>query len=177
MTSPCSRATRPACRRCYQNTTLKDIAITRGLSDSFALRLANHKDDMHNRYMPQGKNARAMFDAVEQARIEAIGANAMPGVAQNLAAMLDDKYSKTVVNRSSNRRDTPLEEAVGLILRERLTGEAPPACGASNYVDLWRSWVEEKAHGNLDTLTHRTARPAAIRQAVARPDRGPRYGR
>ena len=132
-------------------TTLKDIAITRGLSDSFALRLANHKDDIHNRYMPQGKNARAMFEAVEQARIEAIGANAMPGVAMNLSAMLDDKYSKTVVNRTSNRRDTPLEEAVGLILRERLTGEAPPPAVRS-YVNLWRSWVEEKAQGNLDTL-------------------------
>jgi cobaltochelatase CobT len=133
-------------------TTLKDIAITRGLSDSFALRLANHKDDIHNRYMPQGKNARAMFEAVEQARIEAIGANAMPGVAMNLSAMLDDRYTKTVVNRSSNRRDTPLEEAVGLILRERLTGEAPPAA-ARPYVDLWRNWVNEKAKGNLDTLS------------------------
>jgi cobaltochelatase CobT len=132
-------------------TTLKDIAITRGLSDSFALRLANHKDTIHNHYLPQGKNARAMFEAVEQARIEAIGANAMPGVAKNLSAMLDDRYSKTVVNRSSNRRDTPLEEAVGLILRERLTGEPPPP-SVRAYVDLWRSWVDEKAHGNLDTL-------------------------
>jgi cobaltochelatase CobT len=134
------------------STTLKDIAITRGLSDSFALRLANHKDDIHNRYMPQGKNARAMFEAVEQARIEAIGANAMPGVAINLSAMLDDRYSKTVVNRSSNRRDTPLEEAVGLILREKLTGEAPPAA-ARQYVDLWRQWVDDKAKGSLDTLS------------------------
>jgi cobaltochelatase CobT len=133
------------------NATLRDIAITRGLSDSFALRLANHKDDVHNRYMPQGKNARAMFDAVEQARIEAIGSNAMPGVAKNLSAMLDDRYSKTVVNRTTNRRDTPLEEAVGLMLRERLTGEAPPP-SVRNYVELWRSWVEEKASVNLDHL-------------------------
>jgi cobaltochelatase CobT len=133
-------------------TTLKDIAVTRGLSDSFALRLANHKDEVHSRYMPQGKNARAMFETVEQARIEAIGANAMPGVAQNLSAMLDDRYSKTVINRSSNRRDTPLEEAVGLILRERLTGEAPPLA-AKPYVDLWRPWVEEKAAQSLDTLS------------------------
>ncbi len=132
--------------------TLKDIAITRGLSDSFALRLANHKDTIHNRYLPVGKNARAMFEAVEQARVEAIGANAMPGVAINLSAMLDDRYSKTVVNRSSNRRDTPLEEAVGLILRERLTGEAPPAA-ARPYVDLWRNWVAEKADGTLASLS------------------------
>jgi cobaltochelatase CobT len=134
------------------STTLKDIAITRGLSDSFALRLANHKDDVHSKYQPQGKNARAVFEAVEQARIEAIGANAMPGVAINLSAMLDDRYSRTVVNRSSNRRDTPLEEAVALMLRERLTG-APPPPAAKPYVDLWRPWVEDKAKGALNTLS------------------------
>jgi cobaltochelatase CobT len=131
--------------------SVKDIAVTRGLSDSFALRLANHRDDVHNHYLPQGKNARAVYEAVEQARIEAIGANAMPGVASNLSAMLDDRYGRMVVNRSTNRRDTPLEEAVGLILRERLTG-APPPAAAAPYVNLWRSWVEEKAAESLDTL-------------------------
>jgi cobaltochelatase CobT len=134
-----------------QNATVRDISITRGLADSFALRLSHHADTVHSRYMPQGKNARAVFDAVEQARVEAIGANAMPGVKQNLAVMMDDKYSRTVVNRSSNRRDTPLEEAVGLILRERLTGEAPPPA-VKGFVDLWRPWVEEKAHDQLDHL-------------------------
>ncbi len=135
-----------------QNASAKDVAITRGLSDSFALRLANHSDAIHDRYQPQGKNARAVFEAVEQARIEALGANAMPGVALNLSAMLEDRYSRTVVNRSSNRKDTPLEEAVGLILRERLTGEPPPAA-ARPYVDLWRPWVMEKAASSLDTLS------------------------
>ena len=134
------------------STTLKEIAITRGIADSFSLRLANHKDAVHARYQPEGKNARAVFEAVEQARIEAIGSNAMPGVSINLSAMLDDRYSRTVINRSSNRRDTPLEEAVGLILRERLTGLAPPPA-ARPYVDLWRPWVEEKAAQNLATLS------------------------
>ena len=109
-----------------QNASARDISITRGLADSFALRLANHSEKIHGHYQPQGKNARAVFEAVEQARIEAIGSNAMPGVAMNLSAMLDDRYSRSVVNRSTNRRDTPLEEAVGLILRERLTGQQPP---------------------------------------------------
>ena len=61
--------------------TARDVAITRGLSDSFALRLSNHSDRVHARYRPQGKNARAVFEAVEQSRIEAVGANAMPGMA------------------------------------------------------------------------------------------------
>ncbi len=135
-----------------QTSRDSDIAITRGLADSFALKLANHSDSIHGRYQPQGKNARAVFEAVEQARIEAIGANAMPGVAKNLGAMLEDRYGRNVVNRSSNRRDTPLEEAVGLILRERLTG-APPPAAIRPFVDLWRPWVEEKAASNLNTLS------------------------
>jgi cobaltochelatase CobT len=131
--------------------TAKEIAITRGLSDSFALRLSNHSDSVHSKYRPEGKNARAVFEAVEQARIEALGANAMPGMGKNLTAVLEDRFSKAVVNRSSNRRDTPLEEAVALMVRERLTGEAPPA-NAKMYVDLWRPWIEEKASSRLSSL-------------------------
>ena len=132
--------------------SLKEVAVTRGLADSFTLRLANHSNDVHGRYLPEGKNARAVFEAVEEARIEAIGARAMPGVAKNLSAMLDDRYGRITVNRpSSNRKDTPMEEAVGLIVREKLTGEAPPA-PARAYVDLWRKWVEDKAGRRLQNL-------------------------
>ncbi len=136
--------------------TAQDIAITRGLADSFTLKCANHSELVHGHYQPQGKNARAMYEAVEQARIEAIGARAMPGVANNLTAMLDDRYGKLVVNRSSNRRDTPLEEAVSLIVREKLTGLKPPLA-ARAYVDLWRKWVDDKAGDkiiNLETALH-----------------------
>ena len=133
------------------SASARDIAITRGLADSFTLKRANHSEAVHGKYQPQGKNARAMFEAVEQSRIEAIGARAMAGVASNLSAMLDDRYGRMVANRSSNRKDTPLEEAVGLIVREKLTGEAPPA-PARLYVDLWRQWVEDKAGANLVDL-------------------------
>jgi cobaltochelatase CobT len=127
-----------------------DIAIVRGLSDSFALRLANHNDKVHARYQPQGKNARAVFEAVEQARIEALGANAMPGMKTNLAAMLDDRYRKKDVARYTDRKDAPLDEAIALMVREKLTGEQPPEA-ARTMVDLWRPWIEGKAH---DQLTH-----------------------
>ena len=128
-----------------------EIAITRGLSDSFALRVSNHSDQIHSKYRPEGKNARAVFEAVEQARIEALGANAMPGMANNLTAALEDRFAKSTVNRSSNRKDTPLEEAVALMVRERLTG-APPPANAKMYVDLWRPWIEEKASARLSNL-------------------------
>jgi cobaltochelatase CobT len=133
--------------------TPAEVAITRGLSDSFALRLANHDDALHAKYRPQGKNARAMFEAVEQARVEALGARAMSGMADNLTAMLEDRYRKKTVTRTSDtgHKDTPLEEAVALMVRERLTGAAPPAT-AKPLVDMWRSWVEGKASKTLDHL-------------------------
>jgi cobaltochelatase CobT len=128
-----------------------DIAIVRGLSDSFALRIANHSDKVHAHYQPQGKNARAVFEAVEQARIEALGANAMPGMKTNLAAMMDDRYRKKDVARYTDRKDAPLDEAVALLVREKLTGELPPE-GARTMVDLWRPWIEEKAQSQLAHL-------------------------
>jgi cobaltochelatase CobT len=128
-----------------------EVAIVRGLSDAFALRIANHSDKVHNRYQPQGKNARAVFESVEQARIEALGANAMTGMKDNLAAMLDDRYARKDVSRYTDRKDAPLDEAVALLVRERLTGVAPPE-GARNMVDLWRPWIEDKASEQLSHL-------------------------
>ena len=129
-----------------------DIAIVRGLSDSFALRIANHSEKVHAHYRPQGKNARAVFESVEQARIEAVGANAMPGMAANLTAMLDDRYRRKDVARYTDRREAPLEDAVALIVREKLTG-APPPDAALPMVELWRDWIEDKASAQLAHLT------------------------
>jgi cobaltochelatase CobT len=132
--------------------TAREIAITRGVSDSFALRLSNHSDQVHARYRPEGKNARAVFEACEQARVEALGANAMPGMADNLTAMLDDRYRKKDVARYMDRKDAPLEDAVALVVREKLTGAAPPEA-ARPMLELWRPWIEDKAQAQLARLT------------------------
>lgn len=131
--------------------TAQEIAIARGLSDSFALRIANHSDSVHAKYRPEGKNARAVFEAVEQARIEALGANAMPGMASNLTAMLDDRYRRKDVSRYIDRQDAPMEDAVALIVREKLTG-APPPEAAAPMVEMWRRWVEDRAATHLSHL-------------------------
>ena len=139
----------------------RDVAIVRGLSDSFALRLANHSDKIHAHYRPQGKNARAVFESVEQARIEALGSNAMPGMAANLTAMLDDRYRRKDVARYTDRKDAPLEDAVALIVREKLTGAQPPEA-ALPMVELWRQWIEEKARSQLSHLTENINDQAAF---------------
>ena len=129
----------------------REVAITRGLGDSFALRLSNHDAAVHTKYQPAGRTARAVFEAAEQARVESIGARAMPGMADNLTAMLDDRYQKKSFAKAADRKDAPLEEALALMVRERLTGLAPPQ-HARQLVELWRMWIEDKAGGKLDNL-------------------------
>src|SRR5581483_9767079 len=132
--------------------TQRDIAITRGIGDSMALRLACHDPAVHRTLQPEGKNARAVFDAVEQARVEAIGSLRMRGMAKNLGAMLEDRYHRGNFHEVTERADAPLEDAVAMIVRERLTGEAPPV-SARKVVDLWRPWIEERAGKDLARLS------------------------
>ncbi|RUW23765.1 cobaltochelatase subunit CobT [Mesorhizobium sp. M4B.F.Ca.ET.215.01.1.1] len=129
-----------------------DIAITRGLGDSMALKRACHDQRIHNKLAPEGKLARSIYDAVEQARVEAIGSRAMQGVADNIGSMLEDKYAKANLVDVKDKADAPLEEAVALMVREKLTGRAIPKSG-ERLVDLWRPWVEEKASADLDGLS------------------------
>src|SRR3984957_19365768 len=129
----------------------REAAILRGLADSMALRLACHDEAVHRRFAPQNQAARGLFDAVEQARVEAIGARRMEGVAANLTAMLDDRFHRGPYAEVTDRADAPLDEAVVMMVRERLTGLQPPAA-AQRIVDLWRPFIEEKAGGELNRL-------------------------
>jgi cobaltochelatase CobT len=129
----------------------QDAAIVRGHADSIALKLACHDPAVHRRQMPTGQQGRAVFEAVEQARVEAIGARRMYGVAQNLGAMLDDKFHRGKFDDITDRADAPIEDAVALMVRERLTGQQPPPA-ARKLVDLWRPFIEERAGGDLDRL-------------------------
>jgi cobaltochelatase CobT len=159
--------------------TANDVAVTRGLGDSMALRLACHDANVHRARLPEGRNARAVFDAVEQARVEALGALRMSGVGENLAAMLEDRYHRGNYHEVSDRADAPLEDAVALIVRERLTGMAPPQSG-QKVVDLWREWIEERAGEDFARLARsvddQVAFADAVRDLIASLDMGDELG-
>ena len=129
----------------------QEAAIVRGHADSLALKLACHDPAVHRKLIPGGQQARAVFDAVEQARVEAIGARRMTGVKRNLAAMLDDKFHRGKFDDITDRADAPIEEAIAMMVRERLTGEPPPPA-ARKLVELWRPLIEDKAGRGLDKL-------------------------
>lgn len=130
----------------------REMAILRGISDAMALRLACHDPAIHRQNLPEGQNAIAIFDAVEQARVEAIGARRMPGMGKNLTAMLEDKYSKGPYEAISDQKDAPLEDALSLLIRKKLCGMPIPK-SAKKIVDLWASFIEQKTDRAFERLT------------------------
>lgn len=129
----------------------EQVAEARGFADGFALRERHHNPKLHARIAPADANARAVFDAVEQARVEALGSRAMAGVRANLAHALELRLRSDPLTRARTRAEVPLASALGLIVRERLTGEKPPVI-AEGGLALVRDWIEEKAGADLDAL-------------------------
>jgi len=134
-----------------RDLTPTDAARIRGLADQMALRVAHHDPAAHARSRPRSPQGGPVYDAIEQARIEAIGANALGGVRQNLKAVLEHTYAKRAFNQAEALANPPIADVVGLLARERLTGEPPPAM-ARPIVELFREEVESKAGADLDRL-------------------------
>ncbi len=128
-----------------------EIAVIRGHADAAALSIACHDASLHEALAPSGGEARDVFEAIEQARVEAIGARRMQGVAANLAARMEQRYERSRFAEVADRSEAPLPDALALLVRETLTGEAPPA-KARALVNLWRPWIEGRARTVLERL-------------------------
>src|SRR5262249_35733968 len=128
-----------------------EVAHVRGESDAIALKLRHHDRKVHQRRLPQGQTARAIYEAVEQARCEAIGSRRMAGVSENLTAALSDRYRRKRFERSSEKSDRTLVEVMRLLTREVLTGAQPPQA-AKNVVELWRPWIESRCKDDFKDL-------------------------
>jgi cobaltochelatase CobT len=128
-----------------------EAAQLRGAADSLALRLRYHDDAVHSKRVPGNALARAVFEGLEQARVEALGSRRMVGVAANLSAMLDEQYRRQGFERITERTEGTMAEAVRLLTREALTREPPPP-SARRVVDLWRPWLEGKIGKDIAEL-------------------------
>src|SRR5262245_32374013 len=122
----------------------REIAVIRGWADSLSLTAAMHDVRLHKRLAPEAGAARNVFEAVERARVEALGSRRMPGMAKNLTAKVEEQYSHARFAAVKERSDAPLEDALALLVRERLTGQKPPE-NARRLVDLWRPFVEVRS--------------------------------
>jgi cobaltochelatase CobT len=129
----------------------KLVAEARGAADSVALNLRYHDPRLHARSAPADADARAVFDALETARVEALGARSMGGVRNNLRHLTEARVRGDAIVRARAAEEVPLATAIGLIARERLTGDAPPPAAAEG-LKLVAPWIEDKGAAELDAL-------------------------
>ncbi len=134
-----------------RDMTPQDAARIRGLADQMALRIAHHDTAVHARQRPASPLSAPVYDALEQARVEALGANAMGGVSANLTAVLEHNWARRTINPIDAQANPPMADVVALLARERLTGQPPPG-PARALVELFRAEVEAKAGADLDKL-------------------------
>ncbi len=128
----------------------KEISVIRGFANSIALLISHHDSALHASLSPPSGDAKAAFDAVERARVEALGALQMRGVAKNLNAKIANQYER-LPDRDIDRHSAPLDDALALMVREKLTGAKPPR-GGNAIVDVWRDWIDDRAGSILQRM-------------------------
>ena len=129
----------------------EQVAEARGFADGFALKLRHHDAMLHARGAPAEPVARAVYDAVESARVEALGARGYAGIAGNLDQSLAMRLKSDPIARARTADEVPLSSAVALLVRERLTGREAPAAAAAGLA-LVRERIEDRAGADLDAL-------------------------
>ena len=131
--------------------TRDEVLLARGTADAYALRLRYHDDGTHRRYAPEGETAVALFEAMETARCEAMGARAMPGTAGNIDAKIADEARRGGYAEITDPGRAPLAQAAGYLVRQLATGRKLPA-GAENVLGLWRGHLDAQAGGTFAGL-------------------------
>ena len=128
-----------------------EMAKLRGASDAIALRLRHHDDAVHNARMPNRREARDVYDALEQARVETVGARHMAGVAANLHAKLAEECETEGYDRMTRKEQLPVTAALSLLARERMSGQPVPEA-ARRVLDLWRQGMDATVEEALAEL-------------------------
>ena len=131
--------------------TREEVLLARGTADAFALRHKYHNAKTAAKYMPQGQMAKDLYEAMETARVEAVGARHMPGTAGNIDAKISDEARRKGYDQITQAADAPLATAAGYLIRHLATGRPLPK-GAENVMELWRGFIEDHAGDTLDDL-------------------------
>ena len=131
--------------------TKDEVLLARGTADAYAMKLRYHNEATHAKYAPAGNLAREIYEAMETARCEAMGARDMPGTAGNIDAKIETDAMRAGFDQITAAADAPLAAAAGYLMRHLATGRAlPPAAG--NVMNLWRDFIEGQAGDHLDNL-------------------------
>jgi len=132
--------------------TRDEILLARGAGDALAMRRRHHDAATHDKYLPQGRMARDLYEAMEETRCEAMGARDMPGALSNMDFRLENDATRRGFDRVASRDQAPLAAAAGYLVRQLVTGRPlPPAAG--NVAELWREFIQERAGGTMDEIS------------------------
>ena len=131
--------------------TKDEVLQARGTADALALRHKYHDAGTHTRYCPPGDMARDLYEAMETARCEAMGARHMPGTAGNIDAKIGAEARRRGYDQITDASEAPLANAAGYLIRHLATGRELPD-GARNVMELWKGFIEEQAGGTLEDL-------------------------
>ncbi len=141
--------------------TRDEVLLARGTADAFALRRKFHDEAVSNRYAPTGQLARDIYDAMETARCEAVGARDMPGTAGNIDARIAHEADRKGYAQITQPSDAPLPVAAGYMVRYLATNRPLPK-GADTVMNLWSAHIASQAGGTLENLDHVLADQAAF---------------
>ena len=131
----------------------EEVLIARGTSDALALYHRYHDDKTHARYAPEGGGiAQEIYEAMETARCEALGARDMPGTAGNIDAKIGAEADRLGFNEITDKSDAPLAAAAGYLIRNLATGRELPA-GAQNVLNLWREFLETQTQNTIENVS------------------------
>ncbi len=148
----------------------EELTRLRGAADAAALRLRYHDDSVHRRFSPGEEEAKAVFDAVEQARVEVLGARRLRGVAANLSQLLQERGRARGYDSVTMRDEVPLTDALGLLIRDHLSDGTLPA-SVRPAVEVWRDDLKARIGGRMDDLAgcvgDQTAFARVLRQVLA----------
>ena len=130
----------------------EEVLIARGTSDALALYHRYHNEKTHARYVPEGGIAQEIYEAMETARCEALGARDMPGTAGNIDAKIASETDRVGYRDIKDRSDAPLSDAAGFLIRSLATGRELPE-GAQNVLNLWRDFLETQAGRTIENVS------------------------
>ncbi len=142
-----------------------EMAKLRGAADAIALKLRHHDEGVHANRIPARREAREVFDALEDVRVEVVGSQHMSGVAANLRARLTDQCESEGYDRMTRKDQLPLAAALGLLARERLSGQPAPA-PAQRVLEMWRDTIGESAESALKEMADKSGDQDAFGRAA-----------
>lgn len=145
------------------------IVRLRGAADASAMRMRLHSDNVHQRRMPHGKDAIDAYNAMEQARVEVLGARDYPGIATNLSRALEQRLSLERHHLAHASIEIPLTDVLKVMIHGQCgavdlgeAGEYVKKISVREYGDALTPYLDRMA----DSLTDQKAFSNILREII-----------